>query len=94
MPTPLKLDIGQLFVTIPLIQSFIADVQNKSLTDEGRTKVIAEFVKKALVSTEALVSQDLLDNAKFNAAVDSLIVLVTAGIDSYEKIKDLVESTK
>lgn len=92
MPTKVTIDIGQLFLALPKIQKFIVDISDQSLTTEGKIKVVSDFTFELLVSTEAVVHQDLLNDELFKEAMNSLVVFAIAGLDSYTKVKALVDS--
>lgn len=92
VPTKVTIDLGQLFLALPLIQKFIVDISNPSLTPEGKVKVVSEFVRTALIATEAIIHDDLVDDIKFQELMNSLVVLVIAGMDTYEKGKAVLNS--
>lgn len=93
LPQKITIDIGQIFLLLPQIQKFIADVSNQGVSMPEKIHVVGEFIEKLLASSEAITSTDFLDNDKFNAFVESLIILTITGIDSYQKLQVLIQST-
>ena len=70
-----KVDIGKILMLVAVVQAFVTTVQSKwkgATTHAAKRTVIVEAVIDALPVIETLTGKDLVDNAKFKAAITAL----------------------
>lgn len=95
--TLMKLNLGKILNIAAMVQMFVASAEEKikgaKKGAEKKAAVVA-VLKELLGSAELASGKDLLDDAKFNAALDVLIEAEVAVMNARTAVKDLIDSAK
>ncbi len=89
-----KFNLGQILNIAALAQSLVESVKDKFSNGKDKKAAVVASLKEALVAVEAATGKNLLDDEKFNEALDALIEAEVAVQKAKARVESLIKSAK